>query len=115
MELFDCYGAKVYLYTGKSKKVEYGEIVFGRYDHVLELQFATGACQLIPTLIWNALKGSDNGFNPFAFEVRDQVGHLPITEAIAKRQVTLPLYPQMDQGSVKFVSEALLSALAVAS
>lgn len=39
-------------------------------------------------------------------------GHLPITEEIGKREVTLPLYPQMDQRSVKYIVDEIKNILA---
>lgn len=38
-------------------------------------------------------------------------GDLPLTEAVCAREVTLPLYPTMDESKVKFVCDAVRSAL----
>jgi dTDP-4-amino-4,6-dideoxygalactose transaminase len=40
-----------------------------------------------------------------------QEGLLPITEAIAKREVTLPLYPQMEPSAVAYIVDEIKNAL----
>jgi len=40
-------------------------------------------------------------------------GHLPITEEVARREVTLPLYPSMDESDVAYVCDAILESIGV--
>ena len=46
---------------------------------------------------------------------RDRFGHkegtLPITEDVTKREVTLPLYPLMDSGSIEYITLTIKSLL----
>jgi GT2 family glycosyltransferase len=69
--IVDGIGNKINLFTGKCPKIGYGEIDKGQYDSVLELDAASGCCQLISVDLWRRLKGYDEAFNPYGYEDLD--------------------------------------------
>jgi dTDP-4-amino-4,6-dideoxygalactose transaminase len=46
-------------------------------------------------------------------EYREHAGNLSITEDIAKREITLPLYPTMTEDQVKMVADELISSMRI--